>query len=104
MPIILDRPRDSGRLTDPDWRPANTTTPLPGAAMLCARMPRRREIRVPFASGEFVVPIAAEPPDWLMPTLQALGGLFELSSGWDTYGSPAIEPSAVPIVQSWITG
>jgi hypothetical protein len=95
MPRVLNRPKRAERLTDPDWYPANTTTTLPALATLSARTPGHREIRVPFGGGEFVVGIDAEPPRWLLPTLQTLGDLLELRVDWDTYGSPSIQPAYV---------
>lgn len=97
MPLTLHRPERAERLTDIDARPANTTTTLPRRATLSPRTLGHREIHIRFAHGEFVAVVEAEPPRWLLPTLEALGALFELSAGWDGYDSPSVQP---PYVES----
>lgn len=34
-------------------------------------------------------------PDWLLPTVQAMGHLLTLQSGWDSYGAERIRPENV---------
>ena len=95
MPLTLNRPRRAERLSDPDSHPANTTTTLPMWATLSAGTPGYRELRYPFAWGDFVVTVVGEPRPWLTPMMQAFGALLELRTGWDAYGSPPIQSAYI---------
>ncbi|GJM23623.1 MAG: hypothetical protein DHS20C16_00380 [Phycisphaerae bacterium] len=45
--------------------------------------------------GSLVVSVQAPPPNWVIPTLQAMGELLELRTDWDSYGAKRINPSHV---------
>jgi len=91
---IAERPTLE-RLTDADWRPSATTTIMSWTAALSAQIRPHRALRYPFAGGEIIVTIPDSSPPWVVPTIERLGGLLALEQGWDSYGSPCIDPRYV---------
>lgn len=53
-------------------------------------------IRYSLGEGHrLLIEIPEGAPDWLLPTVQAMGHLLTLESGWDSYGAARIHPENV---------
>jgi hypothetical protein len=91
---LLER-NNSGRLTDPDWEPASTTTTAGVGVVLWTCQRRYQVKRLPFRGGEFVVAIPDVPPGWVLPVVNAIGRLLSLPPNWDSYGAPPVDPKHV---------
>ena len=104
MTLSVAEPRAGNQLTDQEWQVSNTTTTLSGWATLTQTPPGRREFRLPFDGGEFVVEIVDDPPAWVEPTVQSLGKLLQLGPDWDTYGGSAIDPGCVEAALDMVFG
>ena len=82
-------------LSDKDWEAANTTATLPIEATLTESPPGSQEFRFPFDGGKIVIEIRGNPPAWVEQTFRSLAALLRLGPGWDSYGSPPVDPNCV---------
>ncbi len=82
-------------LSDEDWEASNTTATLPIGATLTGSPPGSQEFRFPFDRGELVIEVLGNPPAWVEQTFRSLGALLRLGPGWDSYGSPPVDPNCV---------
>jgi hypothetical protein len=91
---ILEQPI-ARNLSDVEQRPSATTTTLSRDSLLSTYLKPIRFFRYPFHGGEFTISMERTPPSWFFPTIESLGGLLSLERGWDSYGSPRIDPKYV---------
>lgn len=84
-----------GPLSAPERRVKRTTGPAPRTSTLTGGFVGLREFRLPFEGGEIVLQIAAIPPAWVAPTVDALGRLLSMPQGWDSYGARQVDPACV---------
>ena len=45
-----------------------------------------------------MISMVRTPPQWFLPTIEEIVGLLSLEPGWDSYGSPPINPHLVVAV------
>jgi hypothetical protein len=58
-------------------------------------VPVRSVVSFPLSHGRLVLGLQGDPAPWVEPTLRAVGGLFALPAGWDSYGARATDPACV---------
>jgi hypothetical protein len=84
-----------GPLSAPERRVKRTTGPAPRTSTLTGGFVGLREFRLPFDGGEIVIQLAASPPAWIAPTVDALSRLLSMPQDWDSYGAPQVDPACV---------